>query len=295
MTPKELTTQIEERSLKAIERLNKIVISAQNSAYGRVVVVLKKLSLDADGYILQNAENRAIIREANRAFARALADSRYLEGLNRFTVAFSVIDEINGEYFKGFEGFNPNRQFIKSIQKQAIQDIEKQLLNDGLEAIIKQPLLQMLNRNINTGGSFVGMLEQVKDFIKGSPDTDGKLLRHVKTIVRDVLFDYNRTYQAAVSSDLNLEYYLYAGTIIDKTRSFCEEKVGKYYHHKEVEQWAGQDWKGKRSDTTESTIFIYLGGHNCLHQLIPVSEVIVPVEVLERTKPLRFKREPVPA
>jgi hypothetical protein len=70
MTPKNLAQQLEDKSLAAIERLNKVVISAQNDAFGDVVVIVKKLSLDKEGYILQNAENRAIIREANRAFAK---------------------------------------------------------------------------------------------------------------------------------------------------------------------------------------------------------------------------------
>jgi hypothetical protein len=257
--------------------------------------VLKKLGLDKDGYILQNAENRRIIREANRAFAKALENSGYLEGLNKFTVTFSVIDEINGEYFKGFDGFNPNRQFIRSLQKQAIADIEAQMLNQGLEAQIKFPLQQILNQNVNTGGSFRGMLEQVKAYIKGSPDADGKLLRYSKQITKDVLFNYSRAYQQSVSSDLGLEFYLYSGTIIDKTRHFCEEKAGKYFHQKEIEAWAEQDWKGKREGTTKNSIFTYAGGHNCYHQILPVSILLVPAEVIERAKEAGYYKSKSPA
>jgi hypothetical protein len=288
MTPEELSGNLERRSLRAIERFNKIVIATQNDAFGNVVVVLKKLKTDREGYIIQNAENRAILREANRAFSKVIDRGAYVEGLRNFTVTFTVLDEVNDAYFKTFDKFNVNRQFMKSLQKEAIKEIESTLLNEGLESQIKAPLSRILNQNINSGGSFTGMLKQVEDFIKGNADVDGRLLRHAKTITKDVLFTYSRTYQQAVASDLNLEFYLYTGSIIDTTRHFCEERAGKFFHHKEIESWAGLDWSGKRSDTTESSIFIYAGGHGCLHSLIPVGVQVVPVEVIERARVAGF-------
>lgn len=295
MTPKELAKNLEERSLRAVERFNKIVISTQENAFGKVVVVLKKLQTDKDGYVLQNAENRALIREANRAFAKVIEGGEYVNGLQNFTVTFAVIDDLNDGYFKTFDKFNINRQFMKSLQKEAIREIEATLLNEGLESQIKLPLSQILNRNVNSGGSFSGMLEQVKDFIKGNPEVDGRLLRHVRTITKDVLFNYSRTYQQAVASDLELEFYQYVGGIIDTTRPFCGERAGLFFHHKEIEEWADQDWSGKRSDTTKSSIFLYAGGHGCLHQIIPVSIVVVPVEVVQRAIAKRYYNSKTPA
>jgi hypothetical protein len=280
--PKNLAKNLEERSLNAIERFNKIVIATQNNAHGRVVVVLRKLKVDKDGYIIQNAENRAIIREANRVFARAIEGGQYVEGLRNFTVTFAVLDDVNEAYFKSFDRFSVNRQFMKALQKETIKEIETTLLNEGLASQIKLPLSRILDQNVNSGGSFAGMLDQVKDFIKGSPEVDGRLLRHAKTITKDTLFNYSRAYQQAVASDLGLEFYMYVGGIMDTTRHFCSERAGKFFHHKEIEQWAKEDWKGKRSDTTESSIFVYAGGHNCLHSIIPVAVQVVPVEVIER-------------
>jgi hypothetical protein len=288
MTPKELAQNLESKSLRAIERFNKIVISTQEDAFGKVVVVLKKLQTDKDGYILQNAENRALIREANRVFAKVIEGGQYVNGLQNFTVTFAVIDDLNDAYFKTFDRFHINRQFMKSLQKEAIREIEATLLNEGLESQIKLPLSQILNRNVNSGGSFSGMLEQVKDYIKGNTEVDGRLLRHVRTITKDVLFNYSRTYQQAVSSDLGLEFYQYVGGIIDTTRAFCKERAGHFFHHKEIEEWANDEWSGKRSDTTKSSIFLYAGGHGCLHQIIPVSIVVVPQEVIDRARQKKY-------
>lgn len=281
MTPKKLAEKLESKALSSIERLSKAVISVQDDAYGAIVVKLKELALDSEGYIRQTAENRAIIREANRAFARALERGGYVQALNSFTVVFGVLDGVNAEYFSGFDKFSPNRQFMKALQKQVIADIESSLLNEGMISQVKNPLSQLLNQNINSGASFTGMLDQVKAFIKGDAN-EGKLLRHVKTVVRDVLFNYSRTYQIAVAADLGLEFYLYSGGLIDTSRPWCKERAGKYFHHKEIEAWADESWAGKRPDTTQSSIFIYAGGYSCLHQILPVSEVMVPPEVVQR-------------
>ncbi len=244
MTPQRLAQQLEDKSLAAITRLNKVIISAQNDAYGDVIVIVKKLSLDKEGYILQNAENRTIIGE--------------------------------------FKGFNPNRTFMKALQKQAITDIETQLLNEGLEAQINVPLSQILNQNVNTGGSFQGMLKQVQNFIKGTEADDGKLLRYSKQITKDLLFNYSRSYQQSVASDLSLEFYLYVGGVIRSSRDWCREKAGNFYHQKEIEGWASQEWAGKNPNTTKSSVFIFAGGYGCLHSIMPVSVAIVPKEVIDR-------------
>ena len=75
---------------------------------------------------------------------------------------------------------------------------------------------------------------------------------------------------------------------MDKTRSFCEERTGKFFHHKEIEQWASLDWAGKKAGTTESSIFLFAGGWNCAHELIPVDRIIVPDEVIQRAMQAGF-------
>lgn len=291
MTAKDLAGKIETTSLKAISALNKVIVATQDEAYGDVIVVLKKLELDSEGYIVQNAANRATIRETNKVFSRSIDNSGYLEGLNKFNVTFSTIDKINSEYFNDFSGYNQNKLFIKDLQKQVVESIENQLLNSGLESQVKAPLSQILNQNVNSGGSYSGMLEQVKTYIKGDDKVEGKLLQHANTITKDLLFNYSRTYQNAVSSDLGLEFYLYVGGVMDKTRPFCSDRAGKYFHHKEIESWAALTWKGKHEGTTESSIFTFAGGYNCLHQIIPVATLVVPIEDIDRAVDMGFYKK----
>jgi hypothetical protein len=90
--------------------------------------------------------------------------------------------------------------------------------------------------------------------------------------------------QEAVSIPAGLQFVVYSGGLIKDSREFCVERAGNYYHKREVELWAKEEWQGKRPDTTESTIFIYAGGFRCQHMIIYVSEFSVPNDVIERAK-----------
>jgi len=142
---------------------------------------------------------------------------------------------------------------------------------------VKTPLISILNKNINTGGSFTGMLEEVRTYLIGI-DKEGKLLRYSRTWATDALFTFSRAYQQAVTADLGLENYYYAGGAIKDTRDFCRERLDRYWKTPQIEEWAELDWAGKNPGTTKASIFTYLGGYNCRHSLIPVHESLVPKE-----------------
>ncbi len=289
MTPDELSSRIGTITDKATEAISKAVIKTQKVLFNDIQKELLKLELDSEGLIKQNQANRKILTKVDRTFTKAIKQSGYYESLGSFTDKVGAITAINEKYFDFMlDSFTIDSQYIKSLQKQSIAEIETLLANDGLEAAIKQPLKQILNINVNTGASFSDMLSQVRQFIVGNPDAEGKLLRYSKQITRDSLFNYSSSLQESVSEKTGLEFYYYQGHVMNDSRPFCIERVGKYFHKKEVEAWAKLEWQGKRAGTTSSTIFIYRAGYNCLHQIIPVSTVIVPKDVIARAESKGF-------
>ena len=158
------------------------------------------------------------------------------------------------------------------------------LANDGLETVLKAPIRNILNQNINTGASYNDLLKQLRTFIIGDDKLDGKLKSYSGQIVTDSLFNFSRAFQEAVSAKTGLQFILYSGHAIKDSRDFCLARKGKYFHKREVEQWARLSWAGKRQGTTSSTIFIYAGGYRCTDMIIYVSELIVPKDVIDRAK-----------
>lgn len=282
MSAHELSRRIDELIIEAITDYENSIIRVQNRLFDNFALRLKNLELDSGGYIKQNSFNRKILRELQGEFDVTISGSGYKSALEKYLKVIPEINNLNSLYFSSIEStFTPNKNFLKSLQAQTIKNVNDLILQDGLRSQVKIPLNQILEQNISTGGGYNGMLQQVKNFIKGG-ENEGQLLKYVRTYTTDALFNYSRSYMEAVTADLKLDWYSFSGGIIDKTREFCEERTGKFFHRKEIESWAELEWKGKRPGTTKSSIFVFLGGFSCRHSLIPVSKLVVPKEDLDR-------------
>lgn len=282
MNPQELAVVVEQLILEADAKYVNTLGKIQAKLYLDLVSILKDLELE-DGYIKQTAANRKVLSLADRKLQETYAASSYTSAVSRYVAIVPTIDIANTTYFTAVDpAFNPARQFLKNIQKDLIATVEKYVLQDGLQSQVISPLSQIMSQNVNTGGSFSGFLEQVREYVVGTPEVDNRALSYTRTYVRDSLFTYSRTYQQAVTTDLGLEYYFYSGGVMDTTREFCLERVGQYFHKKEIEAWAELEWKGKKKGTTEASIFLFAGGWNCTHQIIPVSNAVVPADVIAR-------------
>lgn len=285
MNPDELASAIDALIQGADTRYTNAIIRVQKDLYNQLSVILKDLELDGEGYIKQTGANRKVMSAAEAKIKEVFSSALYTTAVSNYVHTIPKVDVQNVKYFKGVDSsFSPKRQFLTNLQNETIVTIEQMVLRDGLQSQVVQPLVQILNQNINSGGQFSGFLQQVRDYVVGNNQVDGRALSYSRTFLRDALFTYSRTYQQAVTDDLGLEWYLYSGGVMDKTRDFCMERSGNYYHHSEIESWASESWQGKKAGTTESSIFLFAGGWNCSHSIIPVSHLIVPSSDLARIK-----------
>lgn len=283
MTPDVLAAKVETIISKAEKFIATQATSSQNELFEQMSIMLNKLELDSEGLIKQSQANRAVLGQAETYFNKAMGD--YYASLDIIGTTITGITTLNSDYFDiVINGFKPDTQFIKSLQKQTIAQAEILLANEGIELTLKQPILNILNQNINTSASYTDLLSQLQNFIKGSPSVDGALTRYSKQIVTDTLFNYNRAVQEAISANSGLEWIKYVGGAMDTSREFCLSRIGRYWHKTEVEKWANLSWAGQRKGTNSSTIFIYAGGYNCRHQIIYVATESVPKKVRDRVR-----------
>lgn len=281
MDPNNLANDIESFINDANGVFQKSVGSVQNRLYDRVLTTLKDLDVDSRGYIRQNAANRKILLKAQSQFDEIINSASYKNAIQKHLAVISDINELNTEYFQSInKKFNPNKNFLRSLERQAIRNINQMVLQDGVKAQIKIPLNKIIEQNISTGGTYRGLIRQIRQFADG----EGDLIRFASRYLSDILFEYSRSFLESLTGDLNMDWYLYAGGLIDTSRDFCVKRAGRFFHRTEIEKWASQSWKGRAAGTTESSIFVLLGGYNCTHSLIPVSEFVVPKEDLARIK-----------
>lgn len=285
MSAEELAELIEALVMRSDARYTAAMIKIQNDLDRQLAAIFKDLELDQDGYIRQNSANRRVMAAAEAKIQDVFSSAQYTSAISDYASILPKITALNVEYLSGLsDSFSKNRQFLKNMQAETIATVEKYVLQDGLQSQVVQPLVQIINQNINSGGQFSGFLKQLRTYVVGDQNVEGRALSYSRTYLRDSLFTYSRTYQQASTADLNLEWYMYSGGLMDKSRPFCQERAGKFYHHSEIESWASETWQGKKAGTTESSIFLFAGGWNCNHSIIPVSEIIVPKSDLDRIK-----------
>lgn len=285
MKPSNLADKVEGLIIESGDVYASRIAGVEAKLYNDLTKILKFVDLDEQGYIKQNAGNRSILRAAQNQFDLTINNSPFQAIVEQHLNVISKIDALNESYFESVSSaFKPNRQFLTSLQNNAIETVNNYVLQDGLASQVKLPLNDILSQNINSGGQFSGMQKQLSTFIEGNPNLDGRLTSYSRGIIRDALFQYSRSYQQGVTADLGLEWYLYSGGLMDKSRPFCVERNGNYYHQKEVESWASLSWAGKNPLTTESSIFTLAGGFSCAHSIIPVSDLIVPSADIARAK-----------
>lgn len=88
-------------------------------------------------------------------------------------------------------------------------------------------------------------------------------LGNIKTEVSTTIAGFQRSVSQKKAQDVGLELFLYLGPDDDVTRPFCEERVGQVFDIDQIRDW--DNGQGLPAD-------IYLGGYNCRHQLVPVTE-----------------------
>jgi hypothetical protein len=244
-----------------------------------------------NGNILLTERNMAIIENVNQRLKNIIFDEVYEKNLTKFIGEFKGQAKLANEYFQVLDpefSITPvYESVLRSTQRNAIELLNEDAFTQALITPIKQTLESSITNNI----SFTDTLKGLREIIIGKEgEYDGRMMSHVKRVAYDSFAASDRAYTNTIATDLGLEFYRYSGGEIETTRCFCDERNRKYFHKKEIEGWGegknvgscGFPWAGMNENTDKATIFIYAGGYNCRHSILPVSKKSVPRYVIER-------------
>jgi len=287
------------------KRLEDIPLSLQTTLEKEQSRVLKEVlkdlsSLDTkDGVISINNANLKKVTEISDKLKGILLSEDYLKAVKNFSSEFSAQATLNNKIIKaGFgEIDNPiaSKAYLDLAKKSAVQS----LVGSAVDEQFSKPITSILESAVVNGASFGETIDALTTAIKGNGKTDSKFLNYARQITNDSFAVADRSFTSIISDALDAEWFYYSGTEIDTTRCFCENRVGKYFYYKEIESWGdgknlgdcntgGGSWAGQMKGTNSATIYSYLGGYNCMHSLMPVSEAIVSDSDIQRAKDLGF-------
>lgn len=293
-TIQEVFSKIDE----GIITFNEAVIKIQEKIYRKLLLFQKELVI-TNGTIVNSAKNIKLLSTLKSEMeAIIFDDTDFQNSINEFAKLYDVVTKLNNDYFKALESkFSPPK-IIEAVKQQSVSLVIDSLSEVGLSANFINPVREIINTYVTTGGSYTKLAGELDNFINGyesdAGKVDGQMTRYTKLIATDAINQYTATINELTSADLGWNWYKYVGSNIKTTRTFCEALTKKKYYHRselpqiikgnftEFKQMKGEIYdktglpQGMYDDTNTSNFQVYRGGYNCGHQAYPIPDSSVP-------------------
>jgi len=273
---------MDEKQLAIIRKIQQIQLDIETGMADALPKVFKTLSnevIDLASELSLNPKDRAKTLREMVKLKKDIADtivnnSAYQTEVVAVINGYKALAEASNEYLSLIlDDFSPKTELYKAILETNIELTKDALIGGGIRNNFSNAIQEVLKSNIAGVSNRAELNKTLRQFIEGTPDELPFLNRYIKQTTNDSVMAFNAEYIQTVSEDLGVEYYLYAGTIIEDTRAFCSARTGRFFTTDQVKQWANlKGWQGRMAGTNTNTIFIYRGGYNCRHQLWPVSQ-----------------------
>lgn len=269
---------------------------AQTALFEEIVSISKDFIVPAKT-VKEQAGNLRLLSKIDTKIKEILITPEYQNSVDDYIDAFEDISKMQNKYFSSIAtGFKTN-QLLNEIKKQATQSAIERLTGDEIHGKVGSGITDILRRNINTAKSYKTILSEVNKYLNGSENRDGVFKKNFKALVNDSINMFAREYTKAVTDDLGLKWYVYAGSLKTTSRPFCKALIGAsydcmpYIHESQLNEISKGHicgnvvpLDGLYETTNGSNIVADAGGYNCAHQFYPVSEFVVPKELRDKFK-----------
>jgi len=270
----------QEKIIRAIEALQLKLEAQMQSALpqvfkqlsNEVIDLVSELSLDPEDRAKNLLEIIALKRRIGEALVgNALYQSKVLE----ITEGFKQLANLSDDFMSTIlDDYGRKQDLYKAILKANVEITKDALLGAGVRNNFENAIRELLKANIAGVGDKRQLRSVLTQFIQGSEAEKPFLERYITQVTNDSVMTFNREYLNTVSEDLDVQYYVYSGTITGDSRPFCVARAGRSYTKEQVQSWGKLgSWQGKIPGTNEKTIFTYCGGYNCKHSIWPQTKV----------------------
>lgn len=275
--------------------------SLQQRVYDEIVLLLKDLDLKGDK-LATTVKNIRAIGDINRKLEKIIFDEGYKEQVKDFLKVYSEIALAQNQYFSAVETKFKPTPVLQAIREQSVDTTLNGLTEAGLTANVIDPIKNILQKSITTGGSYKDLSETLRVNLTDDQTGDGLMTRYLKTYTTTSVAQYSRNYSQTVAEGLQFTWYRYIGSNIETTRCFCRAMTEKEYFHKsEIPALLKGDFaefkdkecginrktglpEGMINGTNIANFMTYAGGWNCQHSIFPVPPSAVPQELRDKFK-----------
>ena len=286
-TPDEIIKELLDTIDSSIEKITDKADAQQKSILKEVELLIKDLSLDENGNIKSTLGNLKLINKINIKLEKVILTPEYKKSVADFAKSFGEVEDLQNRYYRDvFNEFEVPKT-SEELKKIAVETTIKDLTEAGLDTNVSSAISDLISSNIKGKQSYDSLRTQLKDFILGTKEKNGRLLSYVNQITSDSLNTYSAEYDKIITDVIQPQWFKYVGSIILDTRPFCQAVVDKKWVHKsELGALSRGEVEGKKvstqgfkPNTDKENILINRGGWNCRHKFVAVSEEVVPEKI----------------
>ena len=231
--------------------------------------LLKRLSTKG-GKIVWDKNTAKALNLIEQGIRDYVHKSPYRSAVTEFLTSFDTIKKANVEYFRAASGFDAAKLNLNLLQEQAMDAVNYNLVDNGLDARFTQPIKDILRGGAASGQSVVEAERLLDEFIMGSKGELGFFERYVPQIAHDSIGQYDGMIQTQVKIEFGLNAWSYEGSLIKTSRPQCIRWVGKgIIKEKNLESeiaWAFTNGSGMIPSTDAATFGVNRGGFRCRHR-----------------------------
>ncbi|MBR2618774.1 MAG: hypothetical protein IKC81_05675 [Paludibacteraceae bacterium] len=289
------------------EKFDSVITKTEKAMLSAAVNAIKKLDVDASGKIRTTTANIKLLATIRTKLATVASNKEFMGGVKSVANAMDKLYKAQVDFYsKAFPqktlGENVKKKH-QALQQIAISNVASGLSQSALTASVVEPLNKMLLRAVTSGAKYADLVDEFHKQLESSDDSTSALAKYAKTYATTAMTQLAGENNRLFTDDLGAEWFQYVGSVIETSRQFCELLTEKEYIHKseikdilngyieidgkvhecEMNPKTGLP-KGLIEGTTEQNFQVNVGGWNCRHQLIPISELMVPEHIRAKFK-----------
>lgn len=248
--------------------------------------------LDRKGdQIVNSSKNLQLITVIDKLYAELMA-KQGLDIIGSIVKNVNAVSKLNVDYFSEFAGehFKASNNKVQKIIRDRLGIGDKIQLRPGgyldsllKDAKVKNDLKRISYQEVLKGGGFKNFRDGLRRFIVGDDQKLGAFKQHYRQYAYDIYVQVDRDESMLMAKELELDCFIYEGTLIDTSRKFCIERAGKVFTIEEAQQWVDDDWIKRNLEAGYITSYnpvTDMGLFGCRH--IPR---FISREVAERLRP----------
>ncbi len=272
--------RFETRLSELLDTLDRRVQGMQRSLTRRFVEAVLEMFDFEGGKLKKTTKNIAALRKLERLFENFEREI-IRDELALFAAELLEIGGLTVEYYEATSpaakaaAIKNSLELLRSVMGITADGglVEGGYLDRlGKTAQVRETLRQYVVQSIVSKRSLADFQRGFRELVEGKPGIDGALQAYWRQYAYDTYNQAHEVVNVSMADELELQHFIYQGSIIPTSRGFCRKKAGKVFTRQEALKWKNDPDLIDKKTAASYNPFIERGRYNCRHFLNWISE-----------------------